>query len=252
MWYVIQTKTGEEEELKQWLDARNTAQVYRRCFVPLYEDVRRSEGKSRISIRRFFPGYLFIDTDDPETIVGFLKKIPKFARLLGTEGEEGEKLFIPVEEEDQLFFDSLFEEGVMRVSYVSQVKGKRIDKVAGPLAMFKNRITKLDFRHRFAVVEADMFGKHRRMKFGLWTDEDPPIPGIEESLKKSAAALSCLKDVDIGIHVGDKVVSEDDIYESMIYTVEAVDDKHRLIRSSILMGQTRVPITLYADRVRKV
>lgn len=252
MWYVIQTKTGEEEELKQWLDARNKAAVFSRCFVPLYEDVRRHEGKSRISIRRLFPGYLFIDTEEPEAIVDFLRSIPKFTRMLGMDEEEGEQVFVPVEKEDQEFFDSLFDEGVMRVSFVSQVKGKRIDKVTGPLAMYRNRITKLDFRHRYAVVEADMFGKHRRMKFGLWTDEDPKLPWIDESLKGSDAVTPYLDGVDIGIHAGDRVVSEDDIYESVIYVVESVDVKHRTIRSSLSIGGTDVPIQMYADRVRKV
>ena len=253
MWYVIQTKTGEEEELKQWLDARNDPQVFSRCFVPLFEDVRRSEGRSRISIRRFFPGYLFIDTEAPEEIVEFLRKIPKFSRVLAMDGDEGEgKIFIPVEEGDREFFDSLFDEGVMRVSYVKQIKGKRIGQVVGPLARYQNRITKMDVRHRMAIVEAEMFGKLRRIKFGLWTDEDAKIPWIEEEIASGNAVEPILDGVDIGISVGDKVVSEDDIYESVVYTVTTVDPKHRTIGSFIQMGDATVPIQLFADRVRKV
>ena len=66
MWYVIQTVSGEEDELKKWIEKTGDAEKMHRCVIPLFKDVRRSGGKSSIYFRRLFPGYVFVDTDAPE------------------------------------------------------------------------------------------------------------------------------------------------------------------------------------------
>ena len=56
MWYVIQTRTGFEKELVEQLEGYCEDFSRENCLIPMYEDVRRSEGQSRISYRRLLPG----------------------------------------------------------------------------------------------------------------------------------------------------------------------------------------------------
>ena len=253
VWYVIQTKTGNEEDVRDLVLKMTDKTLCRRCFLPLFEEVRRREGKSRIVFRRLFPGYLFLDTKNPAEIHMTLKRIPEFTRLLSCEEEDGEKLFLPVEEEDEAFLDSLFDEGVMHVSYVHQVKNGRIGQVVGPLARYSTHITKLEYRHRLAIVEADIFGKHRRIKFGLWTEEDEPLPWLEEQLAQGKKETKpFLPDIDLGLAPGDRIMDETGVYGDQVFVVDSVDKKHRTVQTIARLGLATVRIELFADKVRKV
>ena len=116
MWYVIQTKSGDELKLKQLLEATLDHRYYRQCFVPLYEAVRRRQGKCLIKILKLFPGYLFIDTDTPMEVHEALRAIPDFATVLGVRDDpESEKVFMPITDDDADFLDSIMDDGIMHV-----------------------------------------------------------------------------------------------------------------------------------------
>ena len=260
MWYVIQVKSGDEHELKALLETIKKPGAFGESFVPLFEEVRRSGGKNNISFRRLFPGYIFVEADDPRNVFETLREVPEFTKLLGSVEDDGTKLFIPIGKEDEEFLDTLFEDGCMHVSYIHMAKNGRIDRIAGPLASYRNHITKLEIRHRMAVVEAEMFGKKRRVKFGLWTDEDPVLPYIEKlkngnkpsANPENGDVVSKTSDIDIGIYPGDKVVDETGIYGEQIFNVIKVDPAHRIITTTFEMFGTPVKLELRADDVRKL
>ena len=87
--------------------------MYRSCFVPLYEEVRRKADRNRILFRRLFPGYIFIDTDHPEEVFERLKEMKEFLKASGRQtytavnvGMENEALYRTAEEipEDAGYF----------------------------------------------------------------------------------------------------------------------------------------------------
>ena len=254
MWYVVQVKSGEEQEMKALLEAVKKPGAYSRCFTPLYEEVRRSAGKSQIYFRRLFPGYVFLEGDDPRQILESLREIPEFTKLLGVVEEDGSKLFIPIAMEDEKFLDTLFEDGIMHVSYIHLARTGRIDQIAGPLANYREHITKLEMRHRMAIVEAEMFGKKRRVRFGLWTDDDPGLPWVEriKGADASKDVLNGLVEFDIGIHPGDRVRDNTGVYGDQVFIVETVDLKKRTIISAFEILGTTARIELRADEVVKV
>ncbi len=183
-----------------------------------------------------------------------LRGIKNFTRLLGTSETDGSKVFIPVGREDEEFMKTMFEDGLMHISYVHMGRNGRIDRVAGPLANYKNHITKLETRHRMALVEAEMFGKKRKVKFGFFTDDDPKLPALEK-LKygdKDNDVLDGVVEFDIGIHPGDKVRDDTGIYGDQVFTVQKVDLRRRTIISTFEMFGTAARIELRADEVTKV
>ncbi len=267
MWYVIQVNSGNEHDIKDLLEAMKPADLFCECFIPLYEEVRRSGGKCRILFKKLFPGYVFIETDDAEGVFSVLREIPEFTKLLGGVEVDGSKVFIPIGDEDEAFMHTLFEDGLMHVSYVHMTKNGRIDCITGPLANYKNHITKLEMRHRMAIVEAEMFGKKRKVRFGLWTDEDPELPYLEklksdagvhksdgssDSLFADGDILDGAGVFDIGIYPGDEVMDEYGIYGDQIFRVISVDPVHRTIVSSFEILGTSARIELKADDVRKL
>ncbi len=256
MWYVIQVKSGEETRMKALLDKLRDDAAYGECFVPLFEDVKRSGGKCSISFRRLFPGYIFVETDEPDRLFDTLRGIRDFTRLLGSTEPDGNKVFIPIGDKDQAFMKTMFEDGLMHISYVHMGKNGRIDRIAGPLANYKNHITKLELRHRMAIVEAEMFGKQRKVKFGFFTDDDPKLPSIERwksgDTNKEGDILDGVVKFDLGIHPGDKVTDDTGIYGDQIFVVERVDIRRRTIISTFEMFGTSARIELRADEVSMV
>lgn len=93
VWYAIQTMTGREQELIDIVNTRTDHNTYDRCFCVRREAVWRREGRYITHIEQMFPGYVFVETKNPEAFYLQLKKIPKFSRLLGkdTSGLTGRK-----------------------------------------------------------------------------------------------------------------------------------------------------------------
>ena len=130
-----------------------------------------------------FSGYLFVETDIPEKFYEALKEIPKAALMLSVDDKEG-KSFIPLHKEEEIFFDSVLSDGLMKVSYIHMNKNRRIDMVIGPLQSYQDNILRIDIPHRRAIVDIPMLGESKRLKFGLWLDMDPKLAWIEEEKKE--------------------------------------------------------------------
>ena len=251
MLYVIQTRSGEEKNLKLFMESILPNDLQAEFFVPLYESVWRSGGKGHISIQILFPGYVFVRTDQPRELFYLLKKIPKFTRLLNMEGEAGERIFLTVSEQDEAFLGSLIEESVMHVSYIHRDKSGRIDRLLGPLAQYERYITKVDVPHRRAIVEADLFGKHRIIKFGLWTDADPMTPWLRR-LRNLEDPHANGQPTDIGIYIGDRVRDKNNVYADLELTVAEIDPARRILWTVTDLFGTRVRIEMDADTVEVV
>ncbi len=211
MWYVIQTMTGKEADVSACINLYVDRGLFKRCFVPLYEDVWRSGGVGHISLKRMFPGYVFIETDTPVELYRALRSFPRLTIILYAAGEE-EKAFLSLYPEEEGFFDNVLSEGIMRVSYVHVDNKGRLDKVIGALGSYTDHIVKVDIAHRRAMVEIPMLGEKKKVKFGLWTDRDEAIPWIEEA-KGEACGTSDIRVIDI--KPGDKVICTRGIYGDM-------------------------------------
>ena len=254
MWYVIQTVNGEEQQVCTWINQRMDRALFRRCFVPLYEDVWRKEGIGNISIRKMFGGYLFIETDRPEDIYKELRKVPGLTILLSEEDQIG-KRFWPIHKEEEEFLDNVLWDGLMRVSYIERNANGRITFVAGPLADYQEYIVKIDLPHRRAIVEMPFLGEKRRLKFGLWSSKDPAIPWLEEAKKRRLekknsghSETDTQKEVSTGqktgwgylheggITEGDYVVNTTGIYGDGLLKVISVDEKYRSVTAAVPLG----------------
>lgn len=255
MWYVVQTHTGDEADVSMHVKNEFIPEYCRECFVPFYEEVRRKKGQTSIIFRRLFPGYLFVDTDDPEKLYyEGLKKLPGFTRILGEKEDDDSRLFIPITPQDEEFLKSILEDGVMHVSYIkTSNKNRVIERIVGPLAKYKNHIVKIDTQHREAIVETDMFGKKRKICFGIWKDGDPKLPWLERRMKGTQdRAIDEGAPIDIGIAPGDKVVDTTGLYEGMIFVVEKVNPKQRTLKTKIDIFMNSLDIELFVDDVKKV
>ncbi|MCR4943347.1 MAG: hypothetical protein K5986_02590 [Clostridium sp.] len=179
MWYVVQTRTGEEEKIKQIIGKLKSLDKDAVCFTPTYEGVKRSGGKNRIYLAALFPGYIFVDTKHPEKILDAQSKMTEFIKLLGVENNEEGIVITPVSNEEKKFIKSLIDDDyLMHVSLVKLNEKHKIESIVGPLEQYWDKIVKMEYRKRRAIVETEIFGHKHRILFGLWGYEDPARDNI--------------------------------------------------------------------------
>lgn len=185
MWYVIQTMTGKEEELITLIRTILKEDLYTNCFVMKAEWMKRLGGEWNTQIRTLFPGYVFIDTEQPDEVFLELKQIPRFSKMLGT----GKFEFTSVKKEEQEFLELISEipiqttnelmsdyntanYRIVRLTDVIRDENGTIVTLNGTLQYFKKDIVKINFHKRFAVVKTDLFSLKQTLVFGIRLGKD--------------------------------------------------------------------------------
>lgn len=162
MWYVMQVRTGLEENIRLQCQRKISSDVLKGCFIPYYEEKRHIKGEWRILRKILFPGYVFLDTEELERFCIELKRIHGFARLLGT-GDE----VIPLTEEEVGFLDTFSgEERIVPIS-TGVIENTKVKVLSGPLVGKEGYIKKIDRHKRKAYLEILMFERIQRIQVGL-------------------------------------------------------------------------------------
>ena len=102
MWYVLQVRTGTEENIRTQCRNNIPEAVLTRCFIPYYEEKRRIRGTWTVVKKVLFPGYVFAVTDRPDDLYQSLKHVIGLTKLIGT-GQE----IVPLTEEEKNFLEEL-------------------------------------------------------------------------------------------------------------------------------------------------
>lgn len=212
MWYVMQTMTGQEEELVGLVRILVPSCLYTDCFVAYHERIWRKMQQSVVHVERLFPGYVFIITDNPEELYLELKKVPAMSKLIAS----GKCDFLPIEKEEETFFsDMLSQDHVVRLSYVETDGKGHVSHIFGPLEKYKRQVERYQFKKRYAIVRLQMLGQEKTVALGIILKEDvrqevlygkvetphavPALYKVEKN--KSETALEQEQALSIGDHV---------------------------------------------------
>lgn len=162
MWYVLQVRTGTEENIRTQCRNNIPEAVLTRCFIPYYEEKRRIRGTWTVIRKVLFPGYVFAVTDRPDDLHQSLKQVIGLTKLIGT-GQE----IVPLTEEEKNFLEELGgEEQVMAMSE-GIIEGDQVIVTKGPLKGKEGMIRKIDRHKRKVWLEVKIFGKMQRVEAGL-------------------------------------------------------------------------------------
>ena len=162
MWYVVQTRTGTEESIQIQCQKNVSAEVLERCFIPYYEEQKRIRGEWTTQRKVLFPGYVFMITENVESLYEELKTIIGLTKLIGT-GEE----IVPLQEEEINFLESFG--GEKQVVEMSRgiIEHSQVKVLSGPLQGKEGYIRKIDRHKRKAWLELEMFGRTQSVQVGL-------------------------------------------------------------------------------------
>lgn len=166
MWYVMQVRTGTEENICCQCQRLISSDTLERCFIPYYQQKKRFQGEWHIQERILFPGYVFLITQNLEKLVESLKKVIGMMKLIGT-GDE----IVPLSEAEislitKLGGKSSSSESIVKISQ-GIIEGDQVHILSGPLKGLEGAIRKIDRHKRIAYLSVDMFNRIVDMKVGL-------------------------------------------------------------------------------------
>lgn len=161
--YVVQVAGGKETKAVEKIAGVAQGNV-QDCFVPRREVMKRIDGVWRKKCERLFPGYVFVQTDDPVRVQQLLRAVPTFTRMLGSAGDT----FLPLTR-DEVTWINVHTNADTHVVEMSEgiIEGDRVVVTSGPLKGQEASITRLDRHKRLAWVDMDMFGRHKTIRVGL-------------------------------------------------------------------------------------
>lgn len=163
MWYAVQVMSGKEEETCSICKNLLGKDAYNGCFLIRCNKDKKYCGKWHRVSMIMFPGYIFIDTDNPKKVYEGLKNIPGLTKILGREND----YFIPIEIKEQLFLASLIDEKFDLNMSNGLIVDDSIIITDGPLIGKEATIKKIDRHKRTALVSIEMFGRAMEIKVGL-------------------------------------------------------------------------------------
>ncbi len=162
MWYVIQVRTGTEENIRLQCQKYMFSDVLNDCFIPYFEEKKHIQGKWKIQKRILFPGYVFLDADESEQLSRKLKNVSGLTKLLGT-GDE----VVPLTEEEVRFLMAFGgDEQIVQISE-GIIENSKVIILSGPLTGKEGYIKKIDRHKRKALLEISLFGRMQRIQVGL-------------------------------------------------------------------------------------
>lgn len=162
MWYVIQTKTGQEEPMRQRVEKMLPDSSYEDCKILYYVKKKKYQGEWHEERERLLPGYMFLITDDPEPVSEALGRMTEFTRLLGTGSS-----FCPIRPEEEELLNKLTN-GKDEIGMSYGVIEKGILKVrSGVLTGMESKIKKIDRHKRKGFISMRLDDQEKLVGVGL-------------------------------------------------------------------------------------
>lgn len=178
MWCVVYAGEGREKKVEDFIKSVLPSSAYTRCFHLVKHKALKRRGTLRDIAEDYLPGYVFIETDGPQTVHEMLKKTPE--KLLFSDDWFVSTL---AGEEEALFGRIVDEKGeigisVVRISVDESDGNKKNEYISGPLASVADQVVSVDLHQRCAKIDRNLTGKKAPMKLSFRFDGEE----LEEAL----------------------------------------------------------------------
>lgn len=162
-WYVVQVRTGKEEEIKKKCLFTIDSSILIDCFIPITKKKKKYQGAWHLEDDILFKGYIFMISDHVDQLYTELKKIPDLTKLLGNDGEN----IYPIYPQEAMFIARFSNKNHVIDMSNGIIEKDKIIITDGPLVGLEGLITKIDRHKRIAYIDVELLGKLTRVKVGL-------------------------------------------------------------------------------------
>ena len=160
MYYVVQVKTGKEQQAIDDILKNKPDDPSFDVFAPYRKALRKFKGQLKEVVERCFPGYIFVETNHVQDLFVQLYWTPGYTRLLGREADTYN--FVPLDKDESRMIDILYSKNNDRITEISNIEvkeGEMIRVLDGPLMGLETQIKKVNLHKRKVTVEYMMCGR---------------------------------------------------------------------------------------------
>jgi len=168
MWCVVHVRDGGEEHTEELVAGLLPESINARCFHLTRSRRKKYEGQWQTVNEDLFPGYVFIDTDQPDRVYRELKKTSK-PKLLFSDDE-----YVSILEKHESDLMEKLADGNGRIG-ISKVRvgiDGKIHYLSGPLSGMGSMVRRVNLHKRIAEIEADIMGRKRTLYLGIEIEAD--------------------------------------------------------------------------------
>ncbi len=163
MWCAVHVGDGEEARMEAFVTGLLPESLNARCFHLTRSRRKKYGGRWQTVREKLLPGYVFIDTDQPEKVYGELKKAGK-PKLLS----DNETDICTLREQEVILLDRIADKiGEIAVSNIRVNEDGTFEFLSGPILQVKELVRKVDLHKRIAKVEMDFLGKRQFLYLGI-------------------------------------------------------------------------------------
>lgn len=174
MWCVVHVKDGGEGRTEDFVAGLLPENLNARCFHLIRSRRKKYEGQWQTVQEDLFPGYVFIDTDQPDQVYKELKKTPK-PKLLFSD----EEYVSTLEKHETDLMERLADRsGRIGISRVRIGMDGKIDYLSGPLLGMGSMVRRVNLHKRIAEIEAEIMGRKRVLYLGIEIEADERRKGV--------------------------------------------------------------------------
>ena len=170
-WYVVHTQTGAEEKVKANLENRISAaglkEVIPEVVIPTEQVSEIRSGKKRISLRKFFPGYLIIKMEMSKDSWYLVKTTPGITGFIGSGRNPTPLSEIEVE---NILKRTQETEAKPSPKIIFEI-GEPIRIAQGPFANFNGTIDEIHPERGKLKVGVSIFGRLTPVELEYWQVE---------------------------------------------------------------------------------
>ncbi len=159
-WYVVQTYSGFENQVKRSLEERirraGMEDRFGEILVPTEEVVEMREGQKRKSERKFFPGYVLVQMEMDDDTWHLVKSVPRVLGFIG--GTSDRPAPISDREAEQIL--NRIQEGAEkpRPKVLFEV-GEVVRVIDGPFNDFNGVVEEVNYDKNRLRVAVSIFGR---------------------------------------------------------------------------------------------
>lgn len=159
-WYVLQTYSQFEQQVKRLLEERIEEESLQDSFgeilIPTEEVVDVKEGKRRVSKRKFFPGYVLVEMIMNDSTWHTVNSLPKVSGFVGGTAEHP----APISQAEVDAIMQRMQEGVEkpRPKTLFEV-GEELRITEGPFADFNGTVEEVNYDKSRLKVSVLIFGR---------------------------------------------------------------------------------------------
>lgn len=159
-WYVIHTYSGYENKVKMNLEKRVETMGMEdkifRVLVPEDEETEVKDGKKKVTMKKFFPGYVLAEmlmTDDSWYVV---RNTPGVTGFVGSSGQGARPTPLLPHEVESVLKRMGVTEPAVQIDF--EVK-ENVRVSDGPFSDFTGTIEHIDLDKQIVKVHVNMFGR---------------------------------------------------------------------------------------------